>query len=155
MNKNPIVRYGTLVIAFAVLIVGYVYFNNESLENSGRANAELIAQSINDGDIVSVRAKLDDFVGISNPAFDAEYARALTALDYIETVVADGGQLVFVGGELTESSNENTIYGSVFAIPAPQGGSDYVLITETRVDNAWVLSNVQLAAVNPLGEGEN
>ena len=155
MQSKSLIKFVSITAAFIVLIGGFIYFSEQSLLSSGMANAETVAQSLQDGDTQSVKDQLAEFVGSDNPGFSAEYEQALSSIDYVAETLPQGEDLIFVGGELNET-DENTIYGAAFSLPAPQGGEDYLLITMRREDDAWRLANTQLSATNPFeSEDEN
>ncbi len=148
MFKQPIFRFIAIVVAFILLSVGYVYFNEESLKSSAQANADIVAQMIEDGDVQGVITKLEDFVGTVNPN-DQKYNQALISLSYASTYVEEGGSLNFVEGELG-SNGEYRVYSAVYEVPEPQGGQDYFVVVLRREEGTWLLANTQIAAENPL-----
>ena len=151
MQSRSIIKFVAITAAFVVLIVGFIYFSEQSLLSSGKTNALTVAQAIEDGDVQSVKDRLAEFVGSDIPAEGTEYQQALDSIDYVASIITEGKELRFVGGDLTES-DENTIYGAAFALPAPQGGEDYLLVTLRREDDVWRLANTQLSATNPFEE---
>ena len=154
MKDNPILRYSMIVLAFVVLIIGYIYFNEESLKASGQSSAQDIADLLQDGDTEFVEVKLREFVGGFNPESDEDFRQALVSLNYVDGLIEEGQELRFVGGDLVDGE-EYRNYGAAYEVQAPQGGEDYLLITMRREEGAWVLANVQLAATNPFPASEN
>lgn len=151
MEQKSVLRFVGIVAAFGLLIVGYIFFSEQSLLVSGKNNAESIAQQIEDGDQEAVKTRLAEFVGTPFAIPDSEYDQALASIDYAASAVSGEPQLEFVGGELVDGDN-GPIYGAAFALPAPQGGEDYLLITLRRENESWVLANTQLAATNPFDD---
>ena len=149
MDKRSVIKFSAIVAAFVLLIVGYVYFNEQSLLASGKSNADLVVGSIQDGDVASVKNRLDEFVG--GPSVEPEYEQAITSLNYVAGLVETGEKLTFSNDALS-STGDYRIYAASYEITAPQGGQDYLIVTMRRQESSWVLSNLQLAAVDLLGE---
>lgn len=152
MERSAFIRFSSITVAFVVLIIGYIYFNEQSLISSGKSNAEIVAQQLRDGDTNGVKDKLDEFVGVVNPN-DEEYRQAIISISYVDNLIENGAPLTFVEGELGKSvSGENRVYSAVYRVPAEQGGEDFLVIVMRREDNHWQLANTKLSATNPLAD---
>lgn len=150
MGRTHIIRFSAISIAFIVLIVGYVFFSEKSLESSGRKNAEIVVQMLEDGDVDGVVEKLNEFVGTVNPN-DPGYNVAINNLNYVSDTISGGGTLVFESAELA-SKEDYRVFSAVYSLPAPQGGEDYLIIVMRRDEGKWLLANTKLAATDPFNK---
>jgi len=148
MTKKAFIKYLSVTVLAAVLIIGYVFFDEKSLQSSGKSNTSTVVQQLSDGDSEGVKQRLADFVGDGVASDD--YEKALLSIDHVSRLIDEEGVELSLVGDSMRKVEGTWIYGAVYILPATQGGEDFLLITMSRRDGVWVLANTQLAASNPL-----
>lgn len=140
-------------LVFGALWYAYGFFEQKTLLESGRVNADIVIEQIEEGDYQQVKQQLLDFAG-----FDVEQSEkvsdlrvALINVDYAYSIIGNGSESRFVGETLVDSGSDSK-YRGVYEIPSEQGGSDYLVVVLKRIDGDWQLANIILSATNPMDD---
>lgn len=151
MKRLRAIRVAGLIVVFSLLGVGYMYFQQQSVLETGRARADMVIDDIASANHAAVKQQLYQINGVSEEQVEelSGLRRAVHNIDYVRTIYENDGSATFID-HFTEDRVSGRLYRAVYQIPDGHGGEDFVVVVFVRADDSWQLSDVVLTAVNPI-----